>query len=208
MTEKDKIFNHIKYRFTMEGFYKTSMDELASDLQISKKTIYKYFPSKELLIAEIVNSEIYITNDTINRIINEKSDVIDKFIRIMEFYTSGVSKYNEKWLRDVQTHLPDLWNEIDKFKSKNIDSILTKLINEGKKEKLIIDYPPEIIINSYINTCREICNQKFLNRYNLSLKDALHSSFSMLINGILTEKGREKYKKMIKSKSFAKNIIM
>ena len=183
------------------------MDEIASELHISKKTIYKYFTSKESLIIKTVRDDMEIITAAINNIINSKSNVIKKFVDIMEFYLPSVSKHSNKWMRDIQVHLPDLWDEIDKFKIKKIDSILTKLINEGKKEKLIVNYPPEIIINSYINTTREICNQEFLNQHNLSFKDALQSSFAMLINGILTEKGRMQYKKMANSKSFVKKLI-
>ena len=41
-TEKDRILNFAITKFHAEGFYKTSMDEIARELQISKKTIYKY----------------------------------------------------------------------------------------------------------------------------------------------------------------------
>ena len=44
--ERERILNYSINKFHAEGFYKTSMDEIARDLQISKKTIYKYFQSK------------------------------------------------------------------------------------------------------------------------------------------------------------------
>ncbi|MBK7254925.1 MAG: helix-turn-helix transcriptional regulator, partial [Ignavibacteria bacterium] len=48
--EKEKILNYSRNKFHREGFYKTSMDEISSELHISKKTIYKYFSSKEKLL--------------------------------------------------------------------------------------------------------------------------------------------------------------
>jgi len=209
MTERDKIFNYTKNRFTSEGFYKISMDEIATELRISKKTIYKYFPSKDILIHEIIKDEIKSMHVIIDEIINKDADVITKFVEIMEYYTARLSKTSDKWMREIQLHLPEFWSEIDKFKTKKIDMILTKLIKEGKKEKLIVDFPPEIIINSYILTTKEICNPQFLNDNNFTFKDALQHSFAMLINGILTEKGRIRYKKMIKAKkSSLRNLIM
>ena len=59
-TEQDKIFSYAKSLFLKEGFYKITMDNLASGLKVSKKTIYKYFGSKELLVESIVES---IKND-------------------------------------------------------------------------------------------------------------------------------------------------
>ncbi|MBL7128958.1 MAG: helix-turn-helix transcriptional regulator, partial [Ignavibacteria bacterium] len=48
--DRDKILNFARQKFHREGFYKISMDEIAKELHVSKKTIYKYFPSKEKLL--------------------------------------------------------------------------------------------------------------------------------------------------------------
>jgi AcrR family transcriptional regulator len=181
------------------------MDEIASALHISKKTIYKHFPSKENLLDEIIISEIELSNAIIKKIIDSDSDVIKKFVDILEFYLSKVSKFSEKWLRDVQIHTPDLWCKLDKFRTEKIHSGLIKLLNQGKKEKLILDIPPEIIILAHTTTMRAISNPEFINQCNISVKRLLHTSFEMLINGILTDKGRKEYKKLIKSKVNIKN---
>ena len=53
--DRKKILEHSRRKFHAEGFYKISMDEIAGDLRISKKTIYKHFPSKEELLKAICN---------------------------------------------------------------------------------------------------------------------------------------------------------
>ena len=54
--------------FLSQGFYKTPIDAIASELRISKKTIYKYFPSKEKLLNEIANNVISGYNKKIKQI--------------------------------------------------------------------------------------------------------------------------------------------
>ena len=59
MLENDsetKILEAATDRFMAAGLYKVTMDEIASDLRMSKKTVYKFFPSKELLLKAIVQS--------------------------------------------------------------------------------------------------------------------------------------------------------
>ena len=46
MEEKDKILDLTEEKIFREGFYKTTMTEVAESLSMSKKTIYKYYPSK------------------------------------------------------------------------------------------------------------------------------------------------------------------
>ena len=49
---KDKIISKASDMFLKLGFKSITMDDIASEMCISKKTIYKYFCNKELLITE------------------------------------------------------------------------------------------------------------------------------------------------------------
>jgi len=53
MEEQNKIIELTEEKFFRDGFYKTTMDEVASELKMSKKTIYKFFPSKDDLVTAI-----------------------------------------------------------------------------------------------------------------------------------------------------------
>jgi AcrR family transcriptional regulator len=55
MTEEEKIISYTTTEFLTNGFYKTSMDQLAKGMKISKKTIYKFFPSKSVLLNKVVS---------------------------------------------------------------------------------------------------------------------------------------------------------
>ncbi|MBE9503553.1 MAG: TetR/AcrR family transcriptional regulator, partial [Proteobacteria bacterium] len=46
---KKKIIQTAKKRFFKEGLKKVHMDDIASDMGVSKKTLYKHFDSKEEL---------------------------------------------------------------------------------------------------------------------------------------------------------------
>lgn len=68
LTEKKKdIMDTALHLFSINGYNETSMQDIASHCNISKATIYKYFKSKEELLAYIVK---YLHEDTIN-ILNE-----------------------------------------------------------------------------------------------------------------------------------------
>ncbi|MFM2010723.1 MAG: hypothetical protein RLZZ479_1114, partial [Bacteroidota bacterium] len=65
---KEKIINRAKEMFLKLGFKSITMDDIACDMCISKKTIYKYFSNKELLIEEstqLVHQEVRETIDKI-----------------------------------------------------------------------------------------------------------------------------------------------
>jgi AcrR family transcriptional regulator len=191
--EKEKIMEYAHSRFVAEGFFRTTMDELANELGISKKTIYKYFPSKEKLVEEIAESIINQTTCDMKDVIDAETDVVSKFVKILDVYNSKIIRCSEKWYRDLQLHAPHIWKRIEKVRSEKIYDSLGKLIKQGKREGLIEGYPPEIVITSFIAMVRSVMNPEFVSQNKFTMKEAFEYSFEMLLNGILTTQGKEKY---------------
>lgn len=195
LAEKEKILKFTQNKFINEGFYKTTMDEIASELQVSKKTIYKYFPSKENLVQEISENFISCATSDVEIILKSRDNVVVKFVKLLNMYSNTMMCHSDKWYRDLQVHMPYVWQKVDGFRTEKIFSIVKVLLEQGRKEKLIAPYPPEIIIASFVNTIRAIVNPEFILRNKFSMQEAFKYSFEMLLNGILTQQGKEKYLK-------------
>jgi AcrR family transcriptional regulator len=91
VTEREKILYFAHAKFITEGFYKTTMDEIARDLQISKKTIYKHFASKEDLLQSVCDMRLYTMNEKIDEIAESHDDSIAKFIKMINLNKSMIS---------------------------------------------------------------------------------------------------------------------
>lgn len=173
------------------------MDELAQQMHISKKTIYKHYKSKDSLLEEICKSTNKEIGDNINSVINEKRDVVYKLTEIMLIHTNYISQIGEKWLQDLKTHTPHLWNSIEDFKKRKIELILEKLLRQGKREKLISEFHPALIIACFTSAIQAITHPEFLINNNFSMHEALISVQKFLLTGILTKKGKEKFRKSL-----------
>jgi AcrR family transcriptional regulator len=171
------------------------MDELARDMRISKKTIYKYFPSKGHLIKEISTSVINCVLDELNSVVEGEGNTIYKFIRITNLYQKNIIKIDNKWYRDLQMHAPEIWNQIEELRTENILYFMKRLLKQGKKEKLIEDFPNEIIITVIISAVRDVINPDFIIRNKFSIDQAADHTFNLLLNAILTPNGKEIYHK-------------
>lgn len=195
MKEKEIILKYSGERFFKEGFNKISMDEIASHLHISKKTIYKYFPSKNTLIESLIdrNCEYHYENEI--RILNQNSNVIEKIIGMIQFNLNDFSRFSEKWLNDLQIHTPELWNKYMRFKNEKHVKHFKKIFVQGRKEKLLKDIPLDLILNGIETIVKGVLHTDFLKTSKLSFKQALNYSIDILISGILTLKGFEIYEK-------------
>jgi AcrR family transcriptional regulator len=191
--EKERILKLVKEIFFREGFYKTSMDSLALRLQVSKKTFYKYWTSKEELVKESIYHQTILISGEVNTVIEKKADALSKIFSVLEILSSTLLKFSDKWLQDLQIQLPDLWREIDRFRTKKMYAILSRLLEQGKKEGLISEVPVEIMITVIVSAIRTIVNPEFLYHNKFSYIEAVYLTFDIFFRGILTSDGRKRF---------------
>jgi AcrR family transcriptional regulator len=193
MKEKDKIISYSQNIFLKSGFYKITMDEIAKGLGISKKTIYKHFPSKSKLVEAAVKLLQMNLKGKIYKIISDQENAILKIRALTKFFADLSLTIDEKMLYDLQTQRPDLWEKIEEFREKIVRDIWTDIINHGKDEKYIVDKPNDIIVSVILSSIRGVINPIFLLNHNYSINEAFQITFDILITGILTPMGLEIY---------------
>ncbi len=196
MTEKDKILDLTLETFLREGFYKTTMDEIAAKLHMSKKTIYKYFSTKEELLTEVTRFFLKSNHNAIRSSIKVNSNAVEKLFYITTTIGTIVSRVSDKMVSDLQSYSPELWKEIDEFRAKMMTVNFTKIIEQGKKEGYVRDVSTIVIITAFISSIRGVANPQFVTSNKITLIEVLETTILIFLNGILTEKGKRILKKL------------
>ena len=199
MEEPTKIIEHTEEKFFRDGFYKTTMDEIASELRMSKKTIYKFFPSKNDLVHAIAKFFMNRMKNTILPALNSDKNAIEKLGDLIKILAKASEKISAVRMEELKRHYPSLWNEIDNFRTEMMFGNITRVIDQGKKEGLFADYPTNIIMNVLVASVRSIVNPDFIMNNNYSIIEAARYAFKIVISGILTDKGKKEF-----NKSFSK----
>ena len=197
MEDQKKIIEKTEEKFFRDGFYKTTMDEVASELKMSKKTIYKFFPSKDDLITAIAKHFMEGLKSKILPALNSDKNAIEKLAELNNILAKVSTKISPKRMDEIRNHFPKLWNEIDSFRTKMMFANITKVIDQGKAEGLFIDYPTPIIMNTLVSAVRSTVNPEFILNNNFSISEAALYTFKVVIGGIVTEKGRKVFNKTI-----------
>ena len=194
---QDKIIEQIEDKLFREGFYKTTMDEVASELGMSKKTIYKFFPSKDDLVMAIAKHFMNRMKNKILPALTSDKNAIEKLGELIKILAGASEKISTKRMEEMKKHFPEIWNEIDRFRTKMMFENITKVIDQGKKEGLFIDYPTNIIMNILVASVRTIVTPDFILNNNFSIIEAARSAFKIIIGGIVTEKGKKIFNQTI-----------
>ena len=194
--EKLKILLYTRERFFNEGFAKITVDEISRELGISKSTLYRYFPNKDILIHESILSVVHEVMARVKLIIDSDTNAIEKFRGMIVILTRNIIRFSEKFMRDMQINAPHIWEKIDDIRKVVMFNNISHIIKQGQKEKLFINYPPELILGIFMGALRNIVNPDFLLHNRFSIDEAARTGFVILINGILTEKGKKVYDKV------------
>ena len=197
MDDQTKIIEQIEDKLFKEGFYKTTMDDVASELGMSKKTIYKFFPSKDDLVMAIAKHFMNSMKNKIVPALNSDKNAIEKLSELINILAKASEKVSPKRMDEIRKYFPNLWNEIDSFRTKMMFGNITKVIDQGKAEGLFIDYPTNIVMNILVASVRNIVNPDFILNNNFSIIEAARYAFRIIIGGIVTEKGKKVFNQTI-----------
>ncbi len=192
---KEKIIEAAKEEFLKFGFKKTTVDEISAKAGVSKKTIYQYFPTKKDILLEIVsNIQNHISKESKN-ILALKENAVVKLFLFSRMVGGQIQEINDLWIKDIKTFHNDVWRQIEGFRREMVAKNFSKLLKQGKKEGLIYDYPEAIVINLLLSSAESVTDNKFILNNNVSIHSALKATLEIIINGILTPKGRKFFNK-------------
>ena len=187
--EKLKIIKFSQQKFFSEGFHKTTIDEIARQLAMSKNTIYKHFESKEQLVLAAIMDYTQTISTDVQAIVDSGEDAVHKFFFLMHFLSGKLVFLGDKMIHDLQIHAPHIWIKIDDMRKRIMLVRIGKMILQGKREELFLDYPTDLITAIFISSVRSILNPEFLINSKVSKEEAVTSTFQILLRGILTPKG-------------------
>ncbi len=193
VTEKEKILYFTHAKFITEGFYKTTMDEIARDLQMSKKTIYKHFDSKEELLENVCGMRMNLMEEFLEEVAESEDDAITKFLKIIHKQKSMSMNCSPVWFRDLEIHAPHLSKEFAKVRQEKVTKIMSKLLEQGKKEKVVEHVPVDIIITALNGAIEAVTHADFVLNSKYSFHEAMRITAEIFFNGFLTELGKEKF---------------
>ncbi len=200
MTEEKEIKQRIALKademFRQYGYSKVTMEEIASGLGISKKTLYKHFSNKEHILKEIVHTNKCEVDNFIENLMAQKTmPFIEKLKNFMNFIAKQSAKLEGPMIHDLMKCCPEVWKDIEEFRSKKAYKHLSALIEEGVEDGIFRkDVNTSVIVVGYVASIHSLINPEVLAKLPISADQAFRDILKILFEGIFTTEGRKKYK--------------
>jgi AcrR family transcriptional regulator len=133
---KYKIIEKATEMFLKLGFKSVTMDDIANEMCISKKTIYKYFENKEILISEGTKAVHEKIHDTINTIVSKNFNAIHENFEIRKMFREMFNSFDNSPVYQLKKHYPEIHNEFICREVDECNTVFRQNITKGIKEGL------------------------------------------------------------------------
>ena len=144
---KEKIISKAKEMFLKLGFKSITMDDIAGEMCISKKTIYKYFANKELLVEESVQVIHTDINTIIDTITSQDFNAIEENFEIRRMFDDMFKSTDTSPVYQLKKHYPDVYQKVLSDQVKMCETCFKKNIEKGIAQGL---YRKDLNIDAYI----------------------------------------------------------
>jgi len=174
---------------TRDGVRAFTVESLSQDLGMSKKTIYKYFPTKEDLVEKSVALFYYVIEKKLKKLIKNEPNPALQFVKVMEFVMGHISMISIEKLADLKMRFPAVWKKMETFRLDRRDDfyiILSEAQSQGFVRK---DVDIKIIATLYMNIINSTFQPEFFLSNNLAPSDAIQHFLKMVTGGLFTEDG-------------------
>jgi AcrR family transcriptional regulator len=191
---KERIIVKAREQFFRYGIKSITMDDIASELGISKKTIYQHFEDKDELVYQMMLIEI--ANDECEwECLNKASaNVIEKMVKSMELCKHSFTEINPSTFFDIKKYHPRTWNLFQEHKQNFILGLIQKDLIEGVSQGLFRpDIKVEILARMQMEQIEISFDPQIFPSNKFKVIDVQITMFDHFIRGLLTEQGLKVY---------------
>lgn len=194
----NRIVRQAREHFFSHGYSQCTMDELAAELGMSKKTLYVHFAGKEALMAAVIEDfgrEIRASADAL--FANRRLNFAEKLRGFAEGMVERLTKTNPRLLRDLQRFAPELYQKAAEMREKNIPYVFGRFIEEGQIAGMVrTDVRTDFAVAFFLSAMNGLVQPAAMERLGLAPRDILPRAIELFFGGLLTPAGRQEHEKL------------
>ena len=191
MDLREKILNTSTKLMLRIGPQSVTMDMVARDCGISKRTLYETFPNKHNLISDVIKYNQQQTNAEFNQIFEQSANSFEALMGVYTIAREFIRKISPVFLADIKRLYPEVFDE---YKAQEVDHILSlaKIIKKAKDEGLVLPgIKCKIAAFVFNNNMKTLHNMQDFPFPEYTVTEVFDGAFLNFMRGIATSQGQE-----------------
>jgi AcrR family transcriptional regulator len=189
---KDRILAKAADLFMRYGIKSITMDEIATSLGISKKTIYQFFTDKDDLVFAVIGQEINENEMECVQFREAAENAVHEIFLAVEDLDELLRSTNPLVLYDLEKHHPRAFQKIKDFKYQFLHHATVENLRRGIEEGLYrSDLNKDIAAKSRIEAAFLVFNPDLFPHSKYSMSEVNFELAILFLHGVVTEKGKQ-----------------
>lgn len=206
MEIKERIIAKAREQFFRYGVKSVTMDDIAGELGISKKTIYQHFEDKDAIVHQLMMAEMANDKCEWNDLDGSSNNVIEKIVKSMDIIRKAFAEINPSAFFDIKKYHPKTWQLFQDHKQNFVMDSIRKELLQGIEEGFFrADIKVEILVRMRLEQIEIGFDPHLFPPNKFSLIEVELTMLDHYIRGILTPKGLEVYQEFMHNALNSKN---
>jgi TetR/AcrR family transcriptional regulator, cholesterol catabolism regulator len=190
---RQRIVDAARAHFFSHGFRGVTMDDLAEELGISKKTLYAHFPGKFDLLEAVLADKLAGVEATLKQVARAHPHDFPATLRELLAGTHReLDEIKPPFVRDMRQKAPDVFKLVERRRAAVIQRYFGKFFVEGQRAGMVRkDVPAKLIIEILLAMVQSIMNPPKMEELGMMPKEGFSGILKIVLEGALTTKGRK-----------------
>lgn len=173
--------------FFAHGFRGVTMDDLAAELGMSKKTLYAHFPSKMALLQEVICDKLSSVETDLERVTAESGNDFPAHLQALLACMRGhTDEIGAAYVRDVRREAPELFAQVQTRRRELIQRFFGKLLQDGRKAgRIRKDIPATMMIEMLLGAVDSVVNPAKMEELGSTPKEAFYQIITIFLEGVV-----------------------
>ncbi len=190
MEQKQQVLTKSEELFLRYGIKSVTMDDIARELGISKKTLYQYVDNKSDLIAQIIEKKTREEKSAMACIREESSDAVEEMLRVADYVIRELRQYSPVVMYDLRKYYRDAWKMMEAVHQRHIYDLIRDNLERGVQQGVYrADLDPDILAKLYVGKIPLVIDEELFPLQQYNLEELFRQYINYHIHGIASPKG-------------------
>jgi AcrR family transcriptional regulator len=202
--QQEKWLKRVEELFFKLGIKSITMDDVARELGISKKTLYAFVESKDDLVSKVMDRHM-AEQCRIDEAVHAKSaNAIDEMVRLIQQIMTDLGQMKPNVVHEMQKYHRDVWDRIHDFQQSYILNLARQNLEWGCREGLYrLDFDVEIAARFYIAGAMSIFDEQYFPKPPYTFDGLFKEFITNYLYSLVSEKGLNVLKEKLETDSNA-----
>ena len=178
--------------FMQYGIRSITMDEIASQLGISKKTIYQFFTDKDEMVEAVVNDEIVLNEKKCLDFTRDSENAVHEIFLAMNDIQEVMKAMNPQVMYDLEKHHPVAFKKLKSHKYQFLYVLIKANLLRGMKEEVYrSDLNVDLVAKHRIESSFMAFNQELFPSSRYPISNTCIELAMLFLHSITSSKGKK-----------------